>query len=333
LDDNFFELGGHSLLAVKLFAEIEKSFTQTLPVSTLFQAPTVRRLAEILSQAPSIPPGNGLVVLQSGREGPPLFMVHEVDGQLMLYRELVARLGADLPIYGFELTGSPEMRPVLTTFEKLAAKYVQQMRETQPRGPYFLCGYCWSGELTFEMARQLVAAGQEVAFLALIDSRCRKVGTRPYHRRLARRARKYWKLFTQNVRRLVALDHAAIPAFLQKRAENITMRLFGVKAYRWSLQLGRPVLPLLRQPSRALEQAARCYQPSPYPGSITLFKARSPDSPAPSEGTLGWARVAMGGVDVYEVRGEHLTIMHEPQVEELARQLRVCLDRARASCS
>ena len=57
MDDNFFELGGHSLLAVKLFAEIEKSFSQTLPVSTLFQAPTVRRLAEILSQARIEPTG------------------------------------------------------------------------------------------------------------------------------------------------------------------------------------------------------------------------------------------------------------------------------------
>ena len=333
MDDNFFELGGHSLLAVKLFAQIEKSFTQTLPVSTLFQAPTVRRLAEILSQAPSSPPGNGLVVLQSGRQGPPLFMVHLVDGQLMRYRELVARLGADLPIHGFELAPDPGTPPVLTTFEELAAKYVQQMRVKQPTGPYFLCGYCWAGELTFEMARQLVAAGQEVAFLALIDSRCRNVGTRPYHRRLARSARKWWKLFTQNVRRLAALEHAAIPAFLQTRAENITMRLFGVKAYRWSLQLGRPLLPLLRQPSRALEQAARCYQPSPYPGSITLFKARLPDSPASAEGTLGWARVAMGGVEVHQVPGEHMTMMHEPQVEELARQLRACLDRARASSS
>src|SRR6185312_13868737 len=156
LDDNFFELGGHSLLAVKLFAEIQKSFNQTLPVSTLFQAPTIRRLAEILSQALSGPPGSGLVVLQAGRQGPPLFVVHEVDGQLMLYRELVARLGADFPIYGFELAPDSVAAPVLTTFEELAAKYVQQMRVKQPTGPYFLCGYCWAGELTFEMARQLV---------------------------------------------------------------------------------------------------------------------------------------------------------------------------------
>ena len=69
------------------------------------------------------------------------------------------------------------------------------------------------------------------------------------------------------------------------------------------------------------------------PGSVTLFKARLPDSPASAEGTLGWARVATGGVEVHQVPGEHMTMMHQPQVEELARQLRACLDRARASSS
>jgi thioesterase domain-containing protein/acyl carrier protein len=333
IDDNFFEVGGHSLLAVKLFAEIEQHFGRKLPVSTLFQAPTVRRLAEIISQKVSSEGGDGLVVLQPGLRGLPLFVVHEVDGSLMKYRELVAGLGPDLPVYGFELIGGPDREPILTTFEDLAAKYVQRMRVTQPTGPYFLCGYCWAGELTFEMARQLDAAGQKVGLLALIDSRCRRIRVMPYHRRLRKRAKKYWKLLSQNLRRLAALDYAAIPAFLRMRAENITMRLVGTKAYRWSLQLHRPVLPLLRDPSRALEQAARCYRPSPYPGSITLFRARSPNSPAPVEGTLGWSRVAMGGVDVHEVPGEHLTIMHEPQVEELARNLRVLLDRARAADS
>jgi amino acid adenylation domain-containing protein len=333
IDDNFFEVGGHSLLAVRLFAEIEEQFGRKLPVSSLFQAPTVRRLAEILSQKPPSRWGDNLVVLQEGRRGPPLFVVHEVDGSLMTYRELVSRLGPDLPVYGFELVEERAKKPILTTFEELAAKYVEQMRLKQPTGPYFLCGYCWAGELTFEMARQLRALGQDVGLLALIDSRCRLVGPIPYHRRLSRVARKYWKLSTQNVRRLAALKPAAIPGFLRIRAENITMRLFGIKAYRWSLRLGRPVIPLLRDPSRSLAQAARSYRPSAYPGSITVFRACSPDAPHPTEGTLGWARVALGGVDVCEVPGEHLTIMHEPQVDELARNLRVRLDRARAGSS
>ena len=44
--DNFFDLGGHSLLAVRLFAEIEKVFSQRPPLSRLFQAGTIEHLAK-----------------------------------------------------------------------------------------------------------------------------------------------------------------------------------------------------------------------------------------------------------------------------------------------
>jgi len=46
IDEDFFALGGHSLLALRLFAEIEKRFNKTMMLSLLFQASTIRKLAE-----------------------------------------------------------------------------------------------------------------------------------------------------------------------------------------------------------------------------------------------------------------------------------------------
>src|SRR4029079_16347903 len=66
MDDNFFELGGHSLLAVRLFAQIEKSLGRNLPLATLFQAPTIRSLAEVLRKAGWAAPWSSLVLLQGG---------------------------------------------------------------------------------------------------------------------------------------------------------------------------------------------------------------------------------------------------------------------------
>ena len=45
-DDNFFELGGHSLLAAQIAARIRSHFRFEAPISTLFEFPTVKLLAE-----------------------------------------------------------------------------------------------------------------------------------------------------------------------------------------------------------------------------------------------------------------------------------------------
>jgi amino acid adenylation domain-containing protein len=329
MDDNFFDLGGHSLLALKLFAEIERIFERRLPLSTLFQAPTVGKLAEIIERG-SGELDAGVVVLQAGRRYPPLFVVHGVDGHVMDYRELVSKLDPDQPVYGFEVPTGSNGEPVLSTVEELAARYLRQMRARQPVGPYFLCGYCWAGPLTFEMARQLRSAGEDVALLALIDAPYPGRHPGPLHRRIESQGMKIWRLTTQNLRRLAALKPKAVPSFLWERIVNIGIRISPVRAYRWSVRLGRPLLPAFRGVRGVLQHAGWSYRPRSYPGRIVLFRATASGAARGQDPDWGWSRLATGGVESHEVVGEHITIMQEPHVEGLSIQLSACLERARA---
>src|SRR6185369_9161566 len=54
-DDNFFELGGHSLLAAQIAARVRAQLKFEMPISTLFELPTIRLLAERIAAGDAEP--------------------------------------------------------------------------------------------------------------------------------------------------------------------------------------------------------------------------------------------------------------------------------------
>src|ERR1700731_2380338 len=142
LDQNYFDLGGDSVLAVHLFAQIEKAFKVKLPLATLFEAPTIRELAQILrSEVPSSG-WSPLVTIQLSGSRPPFFCIHGAGGNVLIYRELSQYLGSDQPFYGLQSQGLDGVSPLLTTIEEMSAQYVKEIQSIQPHGPYYLGGYC-----------------------------------------------------------------------------------------------------------------------------------------------------------------------------------------------
>jgi acyl-CoA synthetase (AMP-forming)/AMP-acid ligase II/thioesterase domain-containing protein/aryl carrier-like protein len=172
VDDDFFALGGDSILAAELVARLREEGARSLSLTTLVWAPTIAALAAELGHGAK---GSGspsaLVTIQRGGERPPLFFVHALDGEAARFGALARSLGADQPLYALREPGVDEQRPRHSSVEAMAESYLAEVRAVQRQGPYFLGAVCMGAAIAIEMARALIAQGEDVGPLALVDPR------------------------------------------------------------------------------------------------------------------------------------------------------------------
>ncbi len=74
----------------------------------------------------------------------------------------------------------------------------------------------------------------------------------------------------------------------------------------------------------------RDYVPQPYPGRVTLFRTRVHPFFCSYDPAFGWTELARDGVTVKIIPGGHESILEEPNVQVLARELTACLARVQA---
>src|SRR5260370_4691198 len=150
-DENFFDLGGASLLARAVGLEIAAATGRELPITTIYDAPTIDALAALLEdeRTPQYCP---LVLLKPGADMAPLFIVHGLGGNVVEILPLANRIETPRPIYGIQARGVDGIELPLQRVEDMAEAYLDAIRTVQPNGPYFLAGYSFGGLVAFEMA-------------------------------------------------------------------------------------------------------------------------------------------------------------------------------------
>ncbi|QNA77333.1 amino acid adenylation domain-containing protein [Streptomyces sp. So13.3] len=175
VDDDFFVLGGHSLLLVRLAAALRREFGVELPVAELFALPTPAALARRLSGA-AAPVGDALaplLPLRTGGDRAPLFCLPPASGLSWQFAGLKRHLPDGIPLYGLQSPRLSRTDDLPTTFGELAAEYAELIGRTAPAGPVRLLGWSFGGAVAHAVATLLTAAGREVSFLGMLDSRAR----------------------------------------------------------------------------------------------------------------------------------------------------------------
>jgi surfactin family lipopeptide synthetase A len=319
MTENFFDLGGHSLLVAKLLLRIEQQFDKRLSLANVFQAPTIRQLAEMLDGHGLLSHHPAVVPVQAHGSRPVLYWVR--GGSFLL--PLAKRLGPNQPILGLHLPATDASRlPPPYKFEDISAALVRQLQDVQPEGPYFLAGLCVNGVIAYEMARQLTQQGQQIALLAMFDAQ-----NPAYYENFSQQSRV--ELLVQRTgHHLRNFRRQTLTDYLNERMTGIHRRA-SVRYWRIRHSLGLSVdRKHLQDLDTIVHPASFVYRPDTYAGEVVFFQSTDWPHGQYWDFYASWDGLIGGGVRVFKISGGHESMFHEENVDLLASELESCLSEA-----
>lgn len=225
----------------------------------------------------------------------------------------------DQPIYEFWFPNI-EGKSSFPTVEELAMTYVQEIRKVQACGPYQLCGYSHGGLFAYETARMLLSQGEDVSFLALLETWHPGYNKNQKSLQVARihtmyiidRLGQYGKiLITGRFKDVIARAHESVMKHGKLMVWRISRSMFRMA--------DRPV-------PRAMEAVEskvvlKTYVPKPYPKRFVLFRTHDTFQKKLDDQTFGWHVCALGGVDVHFTSGDHENMVRKPYVSTLVDEI------------
>ncbi|QJW88007.1 amino acid adenylation domain-containing protein [Spirosoma taeanense] len=323
---NFFELGGHSLIAIRFVTLLEKETGKQLPISTLFEYPTIQKVALLIDQKRKVKSWKSLVAIKASGQKIPIYIVHGGGLNVLNFSSMVSHLDPEQPVYGFQALGLDGIDKPLEDMQAIASFYVNELLEQNPEGPYVLAGYSFGGYIAVEMARLLKEMSKPVKMLALFDTEAEMSSFQRLLVETPRRKviKQFWKLFWLT-RSLVnepvkTIDYQIRHA--KRQLNNIKASLDSANKQSES----EGALQLIDQINYKHEQALGRYVLKPYEGGVHVFKATNRPYFYGDYQDLGWKRYALGGVSVFDVPGTHLSMFTPPYDQEFARVLQNALD-------
>jgi thioesterase domain-containing protein len=235
--------------------------------------------------------------------------------------DLVRALGPDQPFYGLQVPKVAGGDASYDSVDAMATAYLEAIQARQPQGPYMLGGWSMGATVAFEIARRLVAAGQQVSALQLIDG-------------LAPGTTLEIDTSTGAILRLFARDIGLAPNELPANGLRDCTADEGVEhVYQQGIADGH-LPPHLKQEDLALRfsvsqqnfQAMCQYQAQAYSGPVSVYKATTPleeHRGAPDD--MGWSIWAQTVVCHTTLPGDHFSIMHQDGIAILARELKAII--------
>jgi thioesterase domain-containing protein len=239
---------------------------------------------------------------------PPIFFLPSGLGDHSYVFELARELDSDLPVYALPWPAADE--PLTYTLEAMATRALVMMRSVQSRGPYRLAGYSSGGILAYAMAHDILASGEAISFLGLIDVHL------PSQRHSEPKS-------TDDML-LARLDTTDVPqhsgelTLIREHAADLSVSQMIQQGQRPNIvdaDLDASVGALMREQRRHFEKLVRSYKVPPLPVAVHQFNARTTGA---TDGAFGWSMTRWRDVlpssrlHTHTVPGDHWTMITEP---------------------
>ena len=243
----------------------------------------------------------------------------------MEYYPLAERLDADQPVYALQARGLDGNIIKDQPFEDMVEAYVAELRSLQPEGPYFLGGYCLGGLLALEAAHQLSALGETVALVVLIQT------IHPTYARfrpgLSALQRGWYRATKRIDLESAYLRYRGVNHIVERgrrmRDLLLARTAIAIDGWRGKDHGGqRGMAHTLEVLAIEHDRARIRYVPRAYNGPVVLFRAGKQISGLMADSALGWKEVLTGELTVREIPGHQETMLMEPNVSYLAKEIR-----------
>ena len=299
LAENFFEIGGHSLLAIRMCTELSKQLGRKIPVSWLVEAPTPVTFVDQI-RAHQEMSNKCIVRMQSEGSKPPIYLVHPLTGDILVYRGIADCFASDRGVYGIQPPYDFTQRSRPYPLKYLAAEYIREILQQQSIGPFHLGGYSSGALIAFEMARQMTEAGLEVGLLALVGGEIKTQGP------VASNLTVLWKRLVRTLRRIILMFNGefrdAPKEFIMTRLRYQRL-LWRVRSAHRPASAGQSEITL----EEALLFSENAYCPQLYSGSALLIRFHDEDWKSSPDPFMGWGELVKGGIEAVDVPGGHYT--------------------------
>lgn len=306
--DDFFELGGHSLIAFQAMARLEKETGKRLPLASLFEAPTVEKLALMVVDEHMPNTWNSLIAIKTEGNKTPLFIVHGFDMNVLVFKNIAMHMDPDQPVYALQAKGLDAADEPAEKLETIAGHYISEILTHVPGNSYALAGYSFGGIIALEMAKQLKAMGKDIKMLAMMDTYAE---ASPYYQyRTVRLLKKIWRQLPKCL-------------FILGNMFKYPKETFGYQGYLLRRKLGDwhilkplPISAFYEDEEKIAakyDYAQKNYKLTPYTeGVIDLFKVKIRLYYLDDPRYLGWRPYAPGGLYIHYIPGDHKTSLLPP---------------------